>query len=215
MLINYHNKELAFISATQSHENLYSVWAKVQFVTGPRKGKVITCQVPTDIFRYYYHGTTLEVVELDKNDSIISVTDPKADDFKAFGLQLCRVYSFNMQTTDLLASNGFVYNLKQSSYWRDFHQVCDNIISQMYVASNFVMYAYLKDNVLLSLNVEFNLNEHDKRYKYAIHHGFVTADKKLLRMMCPAVANNTKSSNEKLSQEDIDTLIDEMLKKGV
>lgn len=207
-------KALAFISPIKPFENLFHIPANIDFVTGERKGKSGIYEVTTDIFKYYYFGTTLEVVELDKIGNIINIRDVQPTDLKEFNLNILKVYSFNLNTTDMMCSNGFVYILNQSKFWRDYPQVCNEIMKQMQLASNFVMYAYTMNNTILSVNVEFNLKETDKRYKRAIHRGFITEDKKLLKMMSPPISTDSSiDPNEKLSQKDVDKLLDEMLSK--
>lgn len=206
-------KALTFIKPLEDYTNKFNVKAEIRFLTGERKGKKGIYEVTTDIFKYYFFGVTLEVVEFDKIGNIINIRDVKSDEFEEFHMGLLKTYSFNIETTDMLCSNGFVYILNQSKLWRDYPEVCQNIMNNMMYASNFVMYTYTMNNTLLMVNVEFNLKPNDKRYKKAIHRGFITADKDLLKMMSPPEVWNEADPNEKLKQEDIDRLIKEMAEK--
>ena len=200
-------KCLAYIWPIEDYIGKETALANVRFVTGPFKGKVARYYMPTNIYTYYFWGATFEVVTITANGAITAVTDIKREDLQQFDLNLIHALTFNNETKELLGSNGFVYKLSQSLFYRNCKPVCEYIYKEIETARNFAMQIYTLNGGIISILFEKNLSTKDRNYKYAIFRGFITADDKLLRSMIPKTDVAT-DSHEVLNQSEIDKLIE-------
>lgn len=163
----------------------------------------------TSIYKYYYWGVTFEVVSLAENGVITEVADVSREDLISFGLNIIHALSFNSITHEVLGSNGFVYKLDQSLFYRNCKPVCDYIYSQIGTANNIVMQMYTLNGGIISILFDKDIQPNSSSYKYVIQKGFVTADNKLLTSMVPKTEATT-DNREVLKQRDIDRLIEKL-----
>lgn len=203
-------KCLAYIWPAEDFTGKEAAWANIKYINGPYEGMVARYQLPTSIYRYYYWGVTFEVVTLDQNGAIISVSDVNKEDLAAFGMGIIHALTFNSATREVLGSNGFVYKLDQSLFCRYCKPVCEYIFQQIETARNFVMQMYTLNGGIIAILFDKDIDSNSNSYKYAIHRGFVTADNQLLRNMVPKVTIADRN-NAVLKQPDIDKLIEQMM----
>lgn len=199
-------KCLAFIWPAEDITGKETALANVKFITGPFMRKIARYMLPTNIYKYYYWGVTFEVVTLTDTGAITEVTDVQKEDFTTFGLGLIHALSYNSITHEVLGSNGFVYKLDQSLFYKHCQSVCEYIYEQIETANNIVMQMYLINGGIISISFDKDVPAGSYSYQFAIQKGFVTADNKLLRTMVPKVTS-TADNKEVLKQGDIDKLI--------
>ena len=202
-------KCLAYIWPAEDIQGKDMALANVKFITGPYERKVARYILRTGIYRYYYWGVTFEVVSLDENGSITEVADVKQEDLVTFGMSIIHALSFNHITHEVLGSNGFVYKLDQSLFYRHCKPVCDYIYRQTETADNIVMQMYTLNGGIIAILFDKDIPANSSSYKYVIQKGFVTADNQLLRSMVPKTEVET-DNHEVLKQRDIDKLIEKL-----
>lgn len=200
---------LAYIWPAEDIQDKEVALANVKFITGPYERKTARYMLTTNIYRYYYWGVTFEVVSLDENGAITEVADVRKEDLLDFRMNIIHALSFNSITHEVLGSNGFVYKLDQSVYYRNCKPVCDFIYSQIETAENIVMQMYTVNGGIIAILFDKNISPDRKDYKYAIQRGFVTADNKLLRSMVPKTEVQ-EDNHEILKQNEIDKLIEKL-----
>lgn len=205
-------KYLAFINPLEDITGKDEVRCNVRFLTGDLKGKALQTVFTTGIYRYYYYGVTMEVVELDTNNQIIDVYDIRHKDFDLFKIDLTRAEAFNGVSNEVLSSNGLIYRTDQCIMSRDYPQVYQTICQNMRLSDNFVMYLYTMDHALLYFQIDFNIPKNNERYRNAIHRGFLPADKNKIKRLTDVKPEEVKS-DEKLGQDAIDKLLKEIMDK--
>ena len=179
----------------------------VVFITGDLKHRVIQYNgIDTSYFTYYYYGSTLEVVEIDAGMRILDIHDITLDDAEYFGLYCNNILTYNIKNSDMLASNDFVYNLKVNNFYNYCKQTVNNIVDRMQQVKEFVLRAYTINGAIIYIE----LDENPKGNKYTMSPGYIVNNKELLRMNGNITAGMS-SSNEKLSQDDIDKIITKMV----
>lgn len=202
-------KCLAYIWPAEDIQGKDIALANVKFITGPYERKTARYMLTTSIYKYYYWGVTFEVVSLAENGAITGVADVIREDLISFGMNIIHALSFNSITHEVLGSNGFVYKLDQSLFYRNCKPVCDYIYSQIETANNIVMQMYILNGGIISILFDKDIQPNSSSYKYVIQKGFVTADNKLLRSMVPKTEATT-DNREVLKQRDIDKLIEKL-----
>lgn len=194
-------KYLAYINPLEDISGKENVTCNFIFLTGDLKHRSIQYNgIDTGFFRYYYYGSTLETVELDSNLRIVDIHDVTIEDAKKFNLCCNRILTFNTKTYDMLASNNFVYNLKQNNFYNYCKNTANNIVNRMQQINEFVLRAYTINGGIFYVE----LDENPKSKKYAMSPGFVVNDKSLLKI---SESEDSFSGKDKLTQEDIDKLI--------
>lgn len=202
-------KCLAYIWPAEDIQDKDIALANVKFITGPYERKTARYMLTTSIYRYYYWGVTFEVVTLTDNGAITEVSDIKREDLVSFGMNIIHALSFNSITHEVLGSNGFVYKLDQSLFYRNCKPVCDNIYNQIESATNIVMQMYTLNGGIIAILFDKDISPNSSSYKYVIQKGFVTADNKTLRSMVPKLEFE-EENHEVLKQRDIDKLIEKL-----
>lgn len=198
-------KYLAYINPLEDISGKEKVACNFIFLTGDLKHRSIQYNgIDTGFFRYYYYGSTLETVELDSNMRIIDIHDVTLEDAEKFNLCCNRILTFNTKTYDMLASNNFVYNLKQNNFYTYCKHTANNIINKMGEINEFVLRAYTIHGGIFYIE----LDENPRGDKYTMAPGYIVNDKSLLRMSETDVEFNGK---DKLTQEDIDKLITKLV----
>ena len=207
-------KCLAYIWPAEDIDGKTEALANVKFLTGPYERKIGRYILTTSIYKYYYWGVTFEVVTLAEDGSITEVADVKKEDLAIFGMNIIHALSFNSCTHEVLGSNGFVYKLDQSLFYRNCKAVCDYIYEMAASAENIVMQMYTLNGGIIAILFDKDLSPNSTSFKYAIQRGFVTADNKLLRSMVPKT-DVPVDNKEILDQRDIDRLIQSLSKASV
>lgn len=207
-------KGLAIITPLEStsidKERIYS---ELYFIDSKNKHKVVMAYMPKSIFKYYFYGVTLEAVELDSNNNCVDVHDVNRDDMVTYGLTLSYGLTMSFTENDIasLATNGFVYYLFQSTFFRRYRHIFNDMYSGMMESKNFVLRYYLMDGEICYVELDCNRSKDADDYKYTMHNGFAVSDRNVLKNMLPKTESEFKDSNEKLSQSEIDKLIDKIL----
>jgi hypothetical protein len=202
-------KCLAYIWPAESIEGKDNAYAYVRFINGPYERKIGKYFLTTSIYKYYFWGVTFEVVTINEDGSIVEVGDVKKEDLEAFDMSIIHALSWNSITHEVLGSNGFVYKLDQSVFYRICGRVCDHIYEQIEGSENIVLQMYTLGGGIISVLFDKNIAESHPSYKYAIQRGFVTADNKILRSMVPK-KDISVDNKEILKQGDIDKLIEKL-----
>ncbi len=202
-------KCLAYIWPAESIEGKDNAYAYVRFINGPYERKIGKYFLTTSIYKYYFWGVTFEVVTINEDGSIVEVADVKKQDLEAFDMSIIHALSCNSISHEVLGSNGFVYKLDQSVFYRMCGQVCDHIYEQIEGAENIVLQMYTLKGGIISVLFDKNIPESHPSYKYAIQRGFVTTDNKILRSMVPKKETGA-DNKEILKQADIDKLIEKL-----
>ena len=118
--------------------------------------------------------------------------------------------TYNNQTHDVVASNGFVYNLDKSLFCKYCPDVCKRICEEIATAYNFTLVMITMNGAVIDLSFDKNVDEKNNSYRNILTCGFVTTNTQALRF--PATAAKTVTdNNEKLNQADIDDLIEKLL----
>ncbi|SCY79321.1 hypothetical protein SAMN02910292_02947 [Lachnospiraceae bacterium XBB2008] len=202
-------KCLAYIWPAESIDGKEQALAYVRFITGPYEKKTGKYLLTTNIYKYYFWGVTFEAVTIQDDGSIIEVSDVKRDEWESFGLSIIHALSWNSITHEVLGSNGFVYKLDQSVFYRVCGRVCDHIYEQIESAENIVMQMYTLSGGIIAILFDKDIPKSHPSYKYAIQRGFVTADNTILRSMV-TIKEISADNKEVLKQDDIDKLLEKL-----
>ena len=205
---------LALISPMEDYAGKDTVMCNVKFLTGDRKQQMYQMSMTTDIFRFYFWGVTLEVVELDNSGNLIRVYDIDDEAKRKYNIGISYALTYNDVNHEILAANGFVYNIDESLFARYCRPVCERIYAQIQQSYNFALRFYTWNGAMLSLLFDANVSKDSPMFKYALNRGFIVADKKVLRGMSPASTSVSYDydKNQKLKQEDIDQMLKDMEK---
>lgn len=206
------HKCLAYIWPAEDYTDKEFAMANVNFINGPFAKKSMQCRLTTSIYKYYFWGVTFEVVSVTDQGYISTVADVRKEDLAEFGMGIAHALTFNSVTHEVLASNGFVYKLDQSLFYRNCRFACERIYQEMETADNFVMQMYTLNGGIVAVLFDKNLDPKRPGYQYAVHRGFVTGDNKVLRTLVPRTAAHN-DDNVVLKQPEIDVLVREMLRE--
>lgn len=202
-------KYLAYISPKEDIEGKEYAYCSVTYITGDLDHRTFQrVWLKTDIFRYYYYGSTLEVIELDERQQIVNVHDLTIEEAREFGVSLYHVLTLNKTTFDMLASNDFTYNLKVNKFYNYCKGTVENIYNALQQAECFVLRVYVIKGAVVYVELEVNPK---KSRNYVMSEGYIVADKSKLRQSMYAESSASGSGNEKLKQEDIDKLITKLI----
>ena len=206
-------KGLAIITPLENI-NKEQVYSELYFIDLSNKHRVIKTFVPNSIFKYYFYGVTIEAVELDNNNNCVNIHDITKDDMINYGISLgyALTLSFTENEAVSLATNGFTYYLYQSTFFRRYKYIFNNMYYAMTQSSNFVLRYFIMDGAICYVQLECNKSKDAADYKYAMHNGFAISDRNVLKSMLPKTESEFNDSNEKLSQMKIDQLIDKLFK---
>ena len=182
----------------------------VKFLNGKDAHKTVQMTCSKSIFQYYFWGVTLEIVKYDSCYQCVDVHDITEDERAEYNVGICYALSFNDHSHSVLASNGFVYDLDESIFYNN----CKPVLQYMYKligrAVNFAMVFYTFNGGLCAILLDIDIKEDRPYYKYAMSRGFVTMNDKMLRGIVPKTQKEF-DNRDKLSQDDIDTIIKTML----
>lgn len=197
---------LAYIWPLEPYQGKDTALSAIKIMTKPFKRKIIQTYVKTSIYNYYFHGVTFESITIDDDMNVLDIRDVNADDYGKFDISVIHALSFDCQTHDLLGSNGFLYNLDQSVFYRHCEDVCKYLYKEIETAYNFTMQMYTLDGGIIAVLFEKNVKPEDKRYNIAIHKGFITQNKDILRSIVPVSTSIDKK--RLLKQSEIDEIIE-------
>lgn len=179
-------KYLAFIEPLEDIANKQEVMCNIRIITGERAYDVLHQKLTTDIFRYYFWGTTLEVISIDSSTGqVVSVEDLQMETMSMFNIGITYALTYNRMNHDILCFNGMLYNLDESLFARHCKPVLQNIYNVIDTSYNFSMRIHTLKGALLNILFDNNINPNAAGYKYALGCGFVAANKQTLRNMIP------------------------------
>ena len=202
-------KYLAYISPVEDITNKEYVNCNVTFITGDLDHQTFhNVWLKTDIFKYYYYGSTFEVLELDDRQKIVSIHDITVEEAKQFGVSLHNILTLNKSTCDMLASNDFTYNLKVNKFYNYCRHTVENIYNAMQNVVSFILRIYVINGAVVYIEMDDNPRQNSK---YALSSGYIVTDKSKLRHSAYLEESSSGNRNEKLKQEDIDKLITRLL----
>lgn len=205
---------LAFVGPIENHVGVKQVMCQVKVLTGDRAHKTYKMMMPTDIFKYYFWGVTLEIIEMDSKGNLLKVYDIDSGAKEEFNIGMAHALTYNEVSHEILASNGFVYNIDDSLFARYCMPVCKRIYDEIARCSNFAIQFYTYNGAMLCILFDRNVLPTSPMYKYVLNRGFIVADRKKLCGMSPANDTNVYDydKNQKLKQSDIDNMVKDMLK---
>lgn len=201
---------LAFIEPLEPIVGKEEALCKVRIITGDLAYSSVTCKLTTGIFRYYFWGTTFEVVTID-GGVVVGVEDVKKETMLDFKLGVVHALTYNNFTHDVLASDGFLHNLDDSLFARHCRPVLNTIYNEIYTAQNFSMTMYTLNGAVINILFNKNIDKRAYEFKYALESGYVSADKGTLRSMIPKTQEDF-DRKKKLTQSEIDKLFNDMVK---
>lgn len=207
-------KGIAIIKPNEDINGKEEVLCNVRFIDKANKHFTTNTYIKTNIFKYYFYGTTIEVLELDDNGKVIDVHDLDKNALHEYNLQINYALTLSFMGNKIvsLATNGVVYYLEQSTFFRNYSFVANNMYIGMLGSSNFVFRYYTMEGEIVYIQLETNKGVNSIDYKYSLHNGFVISDRNLLKALIPKTQEEFEDSNEKLSQKQIDDLIDKINK---
>lgn len=205
-------KYLALISPMEDYVDKDAVMCNVRLLTGDRKHQTYQMSMTTSIFRYYFWGVTLEVVELDNSGNLIRVYDIDGEARRKYSIGISYALAYDEVNHEILASDGFVYNIDESLFARYCKPVCERIYAQILRSYNFALQFYTWNGAMLSLLFDANVSKDSPMFKYALNRGFIIADKKVLRRMSlvSTSVSYEYDKNQKMTQDDIDRMLRSM-----
>jgi len=202
-------KYLAYISPVEDIAGKEYAACNITFITGELDHETLQgVRLKTDIFKYYYFGSTIEVVVLDDRKNIVDIHDITMEDAKEFGVSLYNVLTLNKSTFDMLVSNDFTYNLKVNKFYNYRKSTVENMYAAMQKATSFLLRVYVINGAIVYIEMDDN-PKRDSRY--VLSEGYIVTDKSGLRHSAHLGKSASGSGNEKLSQQDIDVLITRLI----
>ena len=204
--------ELAIIEPINMDFSKEKVWSKISVVTGEHAHRKFNMLVQTNVFRYYFWGSAFAVIKYNDAFELLEVRDIVKDDLKRYNLDVLQALTYNQMTHDVVATNGVVYNIDDSLYGKYCPHVCKRIYEEIKTAYNFTLLMITMNGAVIDLTFDKNVEPRRYPYRNVLTSGFVATDAKAMRFMMPKTRETITDSNEKLSQEDIDDLIEKMLR---
>ncbi len=204
--------ELALIEPLEEYKDKPNVLSIIKFVTGTHAHRRVQAMMPSSIFTYNFWGSTFELVTYNDKFEFSNVRDIEKEDFVKFNLGLTQALTFNEETKEVLATNGFVYPMNDSLYAKYCPKSWEIICNEIRQANNFTMQLFTYNGAVIYIYFDRDVKPNTSRYKKILTRGFVTIDKSLLRANT-SIKNTVNDSNVKLNQNDIDKLIDELLQR--
>ena len=202
--------ELAIIEPLTNDFSKETVQSKVSIVSGEHAHRKVTMSVPVEMFRYYFWGSSFELITYNEAFELLHVRDVAKEDLPKYNLGVVQALTYNHQTHDVVASNGVVYNLDKSLFGKYCPEVCKRICEEIATAYNFTLVMITMNGAVIDLSFDKNVDEKKNPYRNVLTCGFVTTNTQALRF--PATAAKTVTdNNEKLNQADIDDLIEKLL----
>lgn len=202
--------ELAIIEPLTNDFSKETVQSKVSIVSGEHAHRKVTMSVPVEMFRYYFWGSSFELITYNEDFELLHVRDVAKEDLPKYNLGVVQALTYNHMTHDVVASNGFVYNLDNSLFGKYCPNVCKRIYEEIATAYNFTLVMITMNGAVIDLSFEKNVDGKKNPYRNILTCGFVTTNTQALRF--PAtVAKAVADNNEKLNQADIDDLIEKLL----
>ena len=203
-------KYLAYISPLEDITDKEYANCNITFITGDLDHRTFSgLKLKTDLFRYYYYGSSLEVVELDRHQNVVDIHDITVEEAKYFGVSLHYILTLNQSTFDMLASNDFTYNLKVNKFYSYCKTTVENMYCCMQRLNNFILRAYVINGAVVYIELDDNPG---KERQYALTPGFIISDKSKLKNAGGKEVTVSGHSREKLKQEDIDKLITKLIR---
>lgn len=202
--------ELALIEPLEEYKNKENALSIIKIVTGTHAHRRFQAMMPSSIFTYNFWGSTFEVVTYNDKFEFSDVRDIEKEDFVKFNLGLTQALTFNEESKDVLATNGFVYPMNDSLYAKYCPKVWERILNEIRQANNFTMQLFTYNGAVIDICFDKDVKPNSTRYKKILTRGFVTTDKTLLRTNT-SIKNTVGDTNAKMNQEDIDKLVKELL----
>ena len=202
---------LAIITPLESIEK-ESVYSELFFI---QTRDIVKTYIPNNVFKYYYYGVTLEIVELDNDNRCISIHDVKKDDLIKYNISInyALTISFDADKIASLSTNGVIYYLEQSTFFKRYKFVFTNMYNAMITSSNFVFRYFTINGAISYVQLECNKPATSPDYKYALHNGFTVSNRDILKCMLPKTDTDFADSKEKMNQEAIDKLLEQLHNK--
>lgn len=204
--------ELAIIEPLDMDFSKEKVWSKVSIVTGEHAHRKYNMLVQANVFRYYFWGSAFGVIQYNEAFELLEIRDIVKEDLQKYHLDLVQALTYNQMTHDVVGTNGIVYNLDDSLYGKYCPHICKRIYEEMKTAYNFTLLMITMNGAVIDLTFDKNIEPSRYPYRTVLTSGFVATDAKAMRFMMPKTRETITDRNEKLSQEDIDDLIDKMLR---
>lgn len=198
---------LAYITPIGDIEGKETVVCNTTFLTGDLNHKTYRYVMKTEIFKFYYYGSTLEVVEMDYKNQIVAVHDITKEDAEFFGLSVKSILTLNCKTFDMLASNDITYNMKQNKYYNYCKKTVENIYKVLTTLDDFILRVYIINGAVIYIELDTNVK---KNNGYVLSKGYIVEDKNKLKQT-GAVQGTNSYGSEKLSQEAIDEIITRLI----
>ena len=203
--------ELAIIEPLDMDFSKEKVLSKVSVVTGEHAHRKFSMMVPVNMFRYHFWGSTFEVIKYNEKFELLDARDIVKDDLPRYNLGVVQALAYNQMTHEVVATNGFVYNIDDSLYGKYCPHICQRIYGEIATAGNFTLMLITLNGAVIDLTFDKNVNPADYPHRNILTSGFVTTNTKALRFTMPTSKAAVTDRNEKLSQDDIDDLIEKML----
>lgn len=206
--------ELAIIEPTESLLGKEKVLCKVSIVSGIHAHRRVQMAIPIEFFRYYFWGSTFEVITYNDAFELVNIRDVIKEDLPKYNLAVAQVLAYNHVTHNVVATNGVSYNLDDSLFAKYCPHVCKRIYEEISTAYNFTLMLITMNGAVIDLSFAKNVDEKKYSHRHILTYGFVTTNTSALRFSS-ASSKPSVDGNEKLSQDDIDELIDKMLRETV
>lgn len=203
-------KELAIIEPLDLDFSKEKVRSKVSVVTGEHAHRKFNMMVPVNVFRYHFWGSTFEVITYNEEFELLEIRDIVKDDLPMYNLGVVQALTYNPVTHDVVTTNGFVYNIDDSLFGKYCPHICKRIYKEIATAYNFTLMMITLNGAVIDLTFDKNVDAAKYPHRNILTPGFVTTNTKALRFTMPT-SKAPADKNEKLSQDDIDDLIDRML----
>jgi hypothetical protein len=200
---------LAYITPVESIQNKEKVQCKVTFITGDLNHKTFIYVISTDYFRYYYYGTTLEVIELEDNSmNIINIHDVEEEDVLKFGLVIKHALTLSEKTCDIQTDTNVIYNMRQNKMYNYCKEAVENILTEIRSTEKFRLLLFIIDGAIVYIQLTTDIR---KNNGYELVKGYVVEDKAKLKGIHKHYEDSKYGKNEKMKQSDIDKLITKLL----
>ena len=202
-------KYLAYISPMEDIAGKEYAQCSITFVTGDLNHETYRpVMVKTDIFKYYYFGSTFEVVEVDSQKNIVDIHDITVEDAKYFGVTMHNIVAFNKTNFDMQATNSVTYNFKVNKFYNYCRATAENVYRAMGQCEKFILWVYIINGAVVYVMLDDNPKEN---HKYALAEGYIVSDMSGLRCSSSVSTGSLGDKNEKLKQQDIDKLITRLI----
>lgn len=164
------------------------------------------------VFGESFHGT---LIMFCKNN--VQITDTQ-EILRNFDVKMVCATAFNLETMDFYASDGVLYNFENNYFSKHNRQTFLNMKKDLESCNSFYILLVIERSSGRLIDITLVVNPQEKQkiaYKHRIVKGFLPVNIQDIKKVGQKASSGSRKSDEKMSQDDIDQLIEDFYAKDL